>query len=115
MQYVADMILKINERKRWSNPPPEDPAKRALQDEEIFQVARLIKHVSPFNITAWFVINRHTFSCGHFMATIFGDYVAGFLGLARDGSSWAMNPFDVSTLPRVIQNRTDKIVLADQR
>ena len=35
-------------------------------------------------------------SCGHFMAMIFGDYVAGFLGLPRDGSSWSMNPFDVS-------------------
>lgn len=30
------------------------------------------------------------------MATIFGDYVAGFLGLGRDGSTWSMNPFDVS-------------------
>jgi len=27
---------------------------------------------------------------------IFGDYVAGFLGLGRDGNSWTMNPFDVS-------------------
>ncbi len=26
---------------------------------------------------------------------IFGDYVAGFLGLGRDGNSWSMNPFDV--------------------
>lgn len=34
-------------------------------------------------------------SCGHFMAMIFGDYVAGFLGLPRDGSSWSMDPFDV--------------------
>ena len=33
---------------------------------------------------------------------IFGDYVAGFLGLARDGSGWSMNPFDVSFL--VIQS-----------
>lgn len=31
------------------------------------------------------------------MSVIFGDYVAGFLGLGRDGSSWSMNPFDVST------------------
>ena len=30
------------------------------------------------------------------MAMIFGDYVAGFLGLGRDGNSWTMNPFDVS-------------------
>ena len=29
---------------------------------------------------------------------IFGDYVSGFLGLARDGSGWSMNPFDVCGL-----------------
>lgn len=40
------MILKINERERWSNLPPTDPAKRALQDEEIFQIARNVKYVS---------------------------------------------------------------------
>ncbi|GJJ13725.1 hypothetical protein Clacol_007981 [Clathrus columnatus] len=73
--YVATMLLNINERKRWNSPPPDDPAKRALQDEEIFQTARLI-------------------NCGHFMAMILGDYVAGFLGLGRDGNSWSMNPFD---------------------
>lgn len=32
------------------------------------------------------------------MAMIFGDYVAGFLGLGRDGNSWSMNPFDVSVV-----------------
>ena len=32
------------------------------------------------------------------MAMIFGDYVGGFLGLARDGIGWSMNPFDVSNL-----------------
>ena len=30
------------------------------------------------------------------MAMIFGDYVAGFLRLGRDGCTWSMNPFDVS-------------------
>lgn len=39
------MLLNINERKQWSNPPPNDPAARALQDEEIFQTARLVKYV----------------------------------------------------------------------
>ena len=29
------------------------------------------------------------------MAIIFGDYVAGFLGLGREGNSWSMDPFDV--------------------
>jgi len=73
--YIADMLLKINERKQWINPPPTDEAARANQDEEIFQTARLI-------------------NCGHFMALIFGDYVAGFLGLGRDGNAWSMQPFD---------------------
>ena len=47
------MLLKVNEKGRWSDPPPEDPVKRAQQDEEIFQTARLV-------------------NCGHFMALIFG-------------------------------------------
>lgn len=29
------------------------------------------------------------------MSVVFGDYVAGFLGLTRTGSSWSMNPFDI--------------------
>jgi hypothetical protein len=40
--YIANNILKINEQKRWSDPPPEDQAKRAQQDKEIFETARLI-------------------------------------------------------------------------
>ena len=43
-QYIAQKILQLNERGRWSDPPPADPAKRALQDEEIFQIARLVKY-----------------------------------------------------------------------
>ena len=45
LQYIAQMLLKINERRQWTDPPPEDPVKRALQDEEIFQTARLVKYV----------------------------------------------------------------------
>lgn len=37
------MLLNINERGRWTNPPPQDAAKRAQQDEEIFQTARNVK------------------------------------------------------------------------
>ncbi|KAJ6512310.1 heme peroxidase [Mycena vulgaris] len=44
--YIADMLLKINERGRWSDPPPEDLKLLAKQDEEIFQTARLIKRGS---------------------------------------------------------------------
>ncbi|KDR69074.1 hypothetical protein GALMADRAFT_933805 [Galerina marginata CBS 339.88] len=73
--YIANKILKINECGRWSDPPPTDPAQRALQDEEIFQTAKLV-------------------NCGHFMSCIMGDYVAGFLG-ASEGCNWNMNAFDV--------------------
>ncbi|KAF7358979.1 Heme peroxidase [Mycena sanguinolenta] len=59
--YVADMLLKINERGRWTDPPPTDEKLRAQQDEEIFQTAKLV-------------------NCGHFMGLIMSDYVAGFLG-----------------------------------
>ncbi|KAH9854311.1 heme peroxidase [Lenzites betulinus] len=76
--YIAEMLLRLNERGRWTDPVPQDEAKRALQDEEIFQIARMV-------------------NCGNFMAMIFGDYVAGFLGLGRDGCSWSMNPFDPIT------------------
>ncbi|CUA76356.1 prostaglandin-endoperoxide synthase 2 [Rhizoctonia solani] len=73
--YIADTILEINEQGKWKNPPPESAGERAAQDEEVFQTARLI-------------------NCGSFMSVILGDYVAGFLGLGRTGSSWAMQPFD---------------------
>ncbi|KAK7681445.1 hypothetical protein QCA50_015537 [Cerrena zonata] len=84
--YIADMLLKINERKRWSNPPPEDRAQRAAQDEEIFQTARLV-------------------NCGHYMSSVFGDYVAGFLGTVSQGNSFRLQPFDTiktstGSLPR---------------
>jgi hypothetical protein len=42
-QYIAEKILKINERGTWSDPPPTDAAQRALQDEQIFQTAKLVK------------------------------------------------------------------------
>ena len=54
-------MLDINERGTWQNPDAisenKDDPLRKKQDEEIFQTARLV-------------------NCGHFMAMIFGDYVA---------------------------------------
>jgi len=41
--YICDMLLKINERGRWSDPAPADAKLLAQQDEEIFQTARLVK------------------------------------------------------------------------
>ncbi|KJA20426.1 hypothetical protein HYPSUDRAFT_166972 [Hypholoma sublateritium FD-334 SS-4] len=72
--YIAEQILKINERGAWSDPPPTDPALRAKQDEEIFQTARLVNG-------------------GHFINSITGDYAAGFMGSA-EGCNWNMKPFD---------------------
>ncbi|KAF8066489.1 heme peroxidase [Lyophyllum atratum] len=72
--YIAEKILKINERRLWSDPPPSDADKRNIQDEQIFQTAKLV-------------------NCGHFMSAIMGDYVAGFLG-ASEGCNWNMNAFD---------------------
>jgi hypothetical protein len=40
------MLLKINERKRWTDPKDCDPKLLSQQDEEIFQTARLIKYAS---------------------------------------------------------------------
>nr|GAT46932.1 heme peroxidase [Mycena chlorophos] len=72
--YIADMLLKINERGQWLDPPPSDAKRRALQDEQIFQTARLV-------------------NCGHLMRLVMSDYVAGFLGLS-EGNAWSMDPFD---------------------
>ncbi|KAJ1300376.1 hypothetical protein OPQ81_005195 [Rhizoctonia solani] len=74
--YIAEKILEINEQGRWKNSPSQDVAQRAAQDEEIFQTARLI-------------------NCGSFMSVVLGDYVAGFLGLTRNKSTWSMKPFDM--------------------
>ncbi|KDQ11181.1 hypothetical protein BOTBODRAFT_114735 [Botryobasidium botryosum FD-172 SS1] len=72
--YIADMLLKLNEQKKWTNPPPSNAAARKVQDDEIFETARLV-------------------NCGHFVAMIMNDYVSGFLGLS-EGNAWSMNAFD---------------------
>ncbi|KAH7885086.1 heme peroxidase [Phlebopus sp. FC_14] len=72
--YIANMLLRLNEKKRWSDPPPSDPEKLKAQDDEIFETARLVNG-------------------GHFMSLIMNDYVAGFLGLS-EGNAWNMPAFD---------------------
>jgi hypothetical protein len=51
------MLLKINERGRWSDPPTANPKLRAQQDEEIFQTARLVKyafiHAFPYSLMSF--------------------------------------------------------------
>ena len=59
------------------NPPPTDSNARDAQDEEIFQRTRLV-------------------NTGLFMQVILRDYVGAILGLARDGSSWRLDPLMVN-------------------
>ncbi|KAF5368150.1 hypothetical protein D9615_010185 [Tricholomella constricta] len=73
--YIARRLLQINEFKKLSDPPPSDAVAHAIQDEEIFQTARLV-------------------NCGHFMSAIMGNYVAGFLG-SSEGCNWNMDALDV--------------------
>ena len=96
LQYIARKLLKINERGVWSDPPPTDAAQRALQDEQIFQTARLIKSVIFRHLFVLFItqLSLPLSSGGHFMSVIMGDYVAGFLG-SSEGCNWNMNAFDV--------------------
>jgi linoleate 10R-lipoxygenase len=46
--YIAQNLLKINEQKKWSDPPTEK--NRLVQDEEIFQTARLINCASFMSV-----------------------------------------------------------------
>ena len=94
-QYIAEKLLKINERRSWSDPPPVDTAARANQDEQIFQTANLVKLVALIFYHA--SRKRLSLSCGHFMSAIMGDYVAGFLG-SSEGCNWNMDAFDVSQI-----------------
>ncbi|KAH9479383.1 Linoleate 10R-lipoxygenase [Psilocybe cubensis] len=79
--YIAAKLLEINERGTYVDPATvsmDDPASKAkilAQEEEIFQIARLI-------------------NCGWFGMIVFSDYFSTILGLVRDGSSWSLTPFD---------------------
>ena len=74
---MAQKILSINENGNLKEPPPSDEDLRNAQDEEIFQRARLV-------------------NTAYFMQVILRDYVGAILGLARDGSSWRLDPLAVS-------------------
>ncbi|KAF8192973.1 heme peroxidase [Pholiota molesta] len=71
--YIAAELLKNEKDARgWSDPPPEDSLRRNKQDEEIFQIARLI-------------------NCVHFVNIVITDYVGGIIGRTRGGGGWPMN------------------------
>ncbi|GJJ10924.1 hypothetical protein Clacol_005153 [Clathrus columnatus] len=79
--YIAKKLLEINERGTWADPATltgTDEAtinKRTRQDDEIFNIARLINAM-------WFA------------QVVFSDYFSAILGLVRDGSKWTLTPFN---------------------
>lgn len=91
--YIAERLLEINERGGWQNPPPSDPAKKASQEDELFNTARAV-------------------NCGWFMNTIFGDYLASILGLVREGNSWSLDPLSAFRSPthEIVERGSGNIV-----
>ncbi|KAB8342814.1 hypothetical protein FH972_022412 [Carpinus fangiana] len=97
--YVADILLKINENSRFTlavteNPTPEEMAKAvAKQDHDLFNVARLIVGGMYINI------------CLH-------DYLRAITNTHHSDSSWTLDPrvdidkhFDGEGVPRGIGNQ----------
>jgi linoleate 10R-lipoxygenase len=69
--------LSINENSTFSSLPLTDSAARTAQDDEIFNRARLVN-------TAFF------------MQVVLRDYVGVILGMVRDGSTWRLDPLEVT-------------------
>ncbi|KAG2416425.1 hypothetical protein HFD88_007640 [Aspergillus terreus] len=95
--YVADMLLKINENGRFTLPPTssEEARKKALakQDEDLFQVARLVVNGLYVNISLH-------------------DYLRGLTNTHHSASDWTLDPriavgrtFDPDGVPRGIGNQ----------
>ncbi|GLB41915.1 putative animal haem peroxidase [Lyophyllum shimeji] len=78
--YIARKLFEINERGHYVDPRslktdvPAEKAQLLAQEEELFQIARLI-------------------NCGWFASVVFSDYFSCILGLVRDGSNWSLDPF----------------------
>ncbi|KZP19344.1 heme peroxidase [Athelia psychrophila] len=83
--YIAGELLKNEkEARNWTDPSllQWDTLKRNKQDDEIFELARLV-------------------NCVHFVNIVITDYVGGVMGRTRDGGGWPLNAsiFDVINLP----------------
>ncbi|KAL2006622.1 hypothetical protein VTN00DRAFT_9290 [Thermoascus crustaceus] len=95
--YVADVLLKINEGGRFSLPPTrtEEERQKALakQDEDLFQTARLVVGGMYINISLH-------------------DYIRGITNVHHSKSDWTLDPrvvvnrhFDPEGVPRGIGNQ----------
>lgn len=97
-QYIAKKLFEINERGTYQDPHelrtdnPIDSEKFRKQEEELFQIARLVN-------CGWFAsgeINCYALEqfC-LFYAVVFSDYFSCILGLVRFGNNWSLDPFHV--------------------
>ena len=75
-QYIAEKILNINERGNYATPHSLTDTDRSLQDDEVFERARLV-------------------NCGFFLQIILRDYIGAVLHLVQDGQQWRLNPLEV--------------------
>ncbi|KDQ09782.1 hypothetical protein BOTBODRAFT_507785 [Botryobasidium botryosum FD-172 SS1] len=71
--FIAERLLQVNEHGTYTWPAPGDKQQMLKQDDEIFNIARLV-------------------NCGFFMSIILGDYIGAILGLTREGNSWSLDP-----------------------
>ncbi|CAG8536028.1 18355_t:CDS:2 [Acaulospora morrowiae] len=71
--FIAKRLLQINERDRFSVHDPNNEEELKVQDENLFQTARLI-------------------NCGFYLQLIIHDYLHYILGLDRTDSTWSLNP-----------------------
>lgn len=96
--YVADVLLKINEGGRFtlstSDPSPEGRAKAlAKQDHDLFNTARLIV-------------------CGMYASIALGDYLRAIMNLHHSNTDWSLDPrmeigkqYDGEGVPRGVGNQ----------
>ena len=113
--YVADVLLKINENGRFTLPPTktDEDKKKALakQDEDIFQTARLY---GPFlsNMKLQMLTAKCSVTNGLYVNICLHDYLRGLTNSHHSASDWTLDPrvevgrlFDPEGVPRGIGNQ----------
>ncbi|KAJ3876227.1 heme peroxidase [Lentinula edodes] len=93
--FIAQRILQINEWNTYKNPESlkaqiDKGSSSAASDEE--QTAAAQARIALQAQDDEIFHRSRLVNCGFFMKVILGDYVGAILGLARDGSSWRLDP-----------------------
>lgn len=112
--YVADILLKINENGRFTLPPSSDDKAleraKAKQDNDLFQTARLYVQGFPNLIISQLTPPRIV--GGLYINISLHDYLRGILNTHRTKTTWTLDPrvqigkeFDGDGVPRGIGNQ----------